>query len=187
MRVNVGVVGAMSLLLAACAGNQTAETDRSRVGEQQQTAETAKAEMKTPEGKTIGTLTVTADPGGGARIEGKLTGLPPGTRAFHIHETGSCEPPKFESAGGHFNPAGKKHGELNPDGKHAGDLGNIQVDQDGSVEIMRVAEAVTMGEGQNSLFKPGGTAVVVHAGADDLKTDPSGAAGGRIACGVVMR
>jgi Cu-Zn family superoxide dismutase len=114
-----------------------------------------------------------------------ISGLPPGEHAFHIHETGRCEPP-FDSAGGHFNPAGKKHGLLAPEGKHAGDLPNLHVPADGALKLEVLATEVMLAAGSaNSLLDSDGAALVVHRDADDYRTDPAGAAGPRIACGVI--
>lgn len=145
----------------------------------------AKAELKDATGKSVGTVTITETPHG-ALLHATLMGLPPGTHAFHIHTTGTCEPP-FTSAGGHFNPAAKQHGIANPQGMHAGDLPNIEVGADGKATFDAFAMGVTMGMGADGLFKTGGTAIVVHGGADDYKGDPAGNAGPRIACGVVTK
>jgi Cu-Zn family superoxide dismutase len=147
----------------------------------------ASAEMKNAKGEDLGTVRLVPMEGGhGVRVEGDLKNLPPGTRGFHIHMVGKCDPPDFKSAGGHFNPTNAKH-SMDTQGGHAGDLGNITVGQDGTVSINTVAHNVTLGEGPNSLFHEGGTSIMVHADADDLKSDPTGNAGGRIACGVVTR
>jgi superoxide dismutase, Cu-Zn family len=148
-------------------------------------AQKARAELKDADGKAVGaaTLEETRD---GVRITATFTGLPPGMRAFHIHEVGKCEPP-FESAGGHFNPTGKQHGKDNPQGPHAGDLPNIQVTPEGRAKIDTTAKGVSLGAGKNGLFDADGSALVVHEGADDYKSDPAGNAGKRIACGVIGR
>jgi superoxide dismutase, Cu-Zn family len=114
-----------------------------------------------------------------------IKGLPAGERAFHIHGVGKCEPP-FTSAGGHFNPGSKKHGIMAAEGHHAGDLPNLHVPAGGELIVEVLNAAVTLEKGKaNSLFGPQGTALVIHAGKDDYKTDPTGDAGGRIACGIV--
>jgi Cu-Zn family superoxide dismutase len=107
--------------------------------------------------------------------------------ALHIHVNAKCEPPDFMSAGGHFNPDMKKHGLDNPDGPHAGDMPNFTVAADGTAKGTTMDPRVTLGgRGANSVFTNGGTALMIHATADDMKTDPSGNAGARIACGTIM-
>jgi Cu-Zn family superoxide dismutase len=151
-------------------------------------AQTAKAELKTADGKSAGTATLEETPHG-VIVKAKLENLPPGTHAFHIHEAGKCEgADKFKSAGGHFNPAKHKHGIANAKGPHAGDLPNVVVPDSGQAEVEFFATGVTLKEkGKNSLFHEGGTALVVHAKGDDYKTDPTGEAGDRIACGVITK
>ncbi|NBJ70263.1 MULTISPECIES: superoxide dismutase family protein [Clostridia] len=122
----------------------------------------------------------------GVRI--KLTGgnFSPGKHGFHIHETGSCEGPDFSSAGEHFNPTNRSHGKKAPGGPHAGDLPNIEVANDGTVQADFLNEMVTLQpEKDHSLVKDGGTALVIHSDKDDYKTQPAGNAGERIACGVI--
>ncbi|EAZ86306.1 MULTISPECIES: superoxide dismutase family protein [Bacteria] len=116
-----------------------------------------------------------------------LSGLPPGTHGIHIHEVGKCEPPKFESAGAHFNPTKKEHGKLNPNGYHLGDLPNLEVGDDGNVDLNFLAEGLTLQKDQpNSLLDSDGSSIVIHESADDYKTDPAGNSGARIACGVIQ-
>jgi len=151
-----------------------------------QTAQSAHADIVSATGQKIGTATFTpAD--GGVRIDVDVSQLPPGTHGIHIHAVGKCEGPDFKTAGGHFNPAGKKHGKDNPDGAHNGDLLNLEIGADGHGTASLLDANVTLGDGPTSLFQPGGTAVVIHASADDYKTDPAGNSGARIACGVIQK
>ncbi|MEK3883388.1 superoxide dismutase family protein [Paenibacillus sp. PL2-23] len=113
-------------------------------------------------------------------------GLKPGAHGIHIHTEGKCEAPDFNSAGGHFNPHNKQHGFKNPQGFHSGDLPNIQVKQDGTVNAKLASEAVSLQPGKpNYLLKEGGTSLIIHEKPDDYATDPSGKSGARIACGVI--
>jgi superoxide dismutase, Cu-Zn family len=121
----------------------------------------------------------------GVSIAVSLKGLPPGQHAIHVHAVAKCDAPGFTSAGPHFNPATKQHGLENPNGHHAGDMPNITVGADGTLEKTITNTAVTLAAGPNSLFANGGTALVIHAKADDLKSDPAGNAGDRIACGTI--
>ena len=105
---------------------------------------------------------------------------------MHFHQTAKCEAP-FTSAGGHFNPEAKKHGLENPEGPHAGDMSNFTVAADGTAKATIVNKHVTLGAGANSVYANGGTALMIHAKGDDMKTDPSGNAGDRIACGLVVK
>ena len=148
-------------------------------------AETAHAELHNEQGQKVGEATLKQTPNG-VLVTVDLQALPAGEHAFHIHEVGKCEPP-FKSAGGHFNPTHKQHGMENAKGMHAGDLPNIYVPENGKLKFDVFATAVTLGEGENSLFDADGSALVIHAGADDYKTDPAGDAGARIACGVVTK
>ncbi|MEH6701951.1 superoxide dismutase family protein [Parasphingorhabdus sp.] len=113
-------------------------------------------------------------------------GMSPGPHGVHIHETGKCEGPDFKSAGGHWNPAGKAHGLDNPQGAHAGDFFNLDIGADGTGALEAMVPGATLKDGDKALLDADGAAFVVHEGADDLKTDPSGDSGGRIACGVFV-
>lgn len=146
----------------------------------------ATASLKGVDGSEHGTVTFTQTPAGVLLIA-ELTGLPPGEHGFHLHETGACEPP-FESAGGHYNPTEAEHGYKMVGGPHAGDMANIHVPDSGDLTIEVFNPSVTLEEGApETLFDEDGTAVVVHAGADDYESQPSGDAGDRIACGVVAK
>ena len=115
-----------------------------------------------------------------------MNGLPPGEHALHFHAVPRCEAP-FASASSHFNPTGKKHGMQNPEGPHAGDMNNFMVDANGTAKATIVNPNVAMGSEPNSIYTNSGTALMIHAGADDMKTDPAGQRGNRIACGVITK
>jgi len=148
-----------------------------------QSAQIAHAELKDKSGKAVGTadLTQTA---AGVLIRLDLKGVPTGEHAIHVHMVGKCEAP-FESAGAHFNPTNQKHGMMSGAG-HAGDMPNLHVPQSGDLMAEIVNANVTLEKGKpNSLFDSDGSSLVIHAQADDYKSDPAGNSGDRIACGVV--
>ena len=146
---------------------------------------TARATFVNAQGQPAGTATLTST-GDGVFVSAQLRSLPEGTHGMHVHQVGRCEPP-FESAGDHFNPANRQHGFLNPAGQHAGDLPNITVRSDGTAAADHHASDLTLSDGGNALLDGDGAALVIHAGVDDYRTDPSGNSGPRIACGVVTR
>jgi Cu-Zn family superoxide dismutase len=152
----------------------------------QQKRASAKAELKDRNGRPVGTV-VLIDTPHGVLLHIDASGLPPGEHGFHIHETGRCEPPDFKSAGGHFAPAGRKHGFYSKQGHHAGDMANLVVAEDGKAKAEIFVDRVQTAGGKSALLRPGGTAIVIHANPDDYQTDPAGDAGDRIACGVVER
>jgi Cu-Zn family superoxide dismutase len=135
------------------------------------------------QGQPVGSAVLT-DAEDGVRVNLNVRGLPAGTHGLHFHQNGTCDAPDFTTAGPHYNPAGKQHGTENPQGPHAGDLPNLTVGANGQGEIETVKEGVTLRRA-NPLLKQGGTALVIHAAADDYRTDPSGNSGARIACGVI--
>ena len=142
-------------------------------------AASAVAILRTPEGADVGRATAT-EVTGGLRVTLDVHDLPAGTHGAHVHTAGHCDAPDFMTAGGHWNPLGAKHGSMNPQGPHEGDLPNLLVGANGRGTIGIVLPGATMA----GLLDADGSAIVVHAKADDLMTDPSGNSGARIACGV---
>jgi len=148
-------------------------------------AQTAKAPLKDAAGKDVGAVDLVQTPNG-VLLKLSLKAVPAGEHAFHVHAVGKCEPP-FTTAGGHFNPGSRKHGMEAADGAHAGDMPNLHVPASGELVIEIANPAISLVKGQpNSVFDADGSAIVIHAKADDYKSDPAGNAGDRIACGVIV-
>ena len=148
----------------------------------------AVAHLRDTSGVNVGQVTLTQTPHG-TLLELDLHGFLVGTHAFHVHETGKCIPP-FTSAGGHFNPDNAGHGIMDDDGMHAGDMPNITVppaESDAALGDLSQEVLNTRLELNDQLFDDDGAAIVIHGGADDYRTNPAGAAGARIACGVIER
>ncbi len=165
--VRIHLVVASLVLLISAAGAQ---------------AQNISVNMQPTQGNTAkGTLTV-MPMGSGIHFRGTLSGLAPGKHGFHIHETGDCSAPDAASAGGHFNPDNKPHGAPDAPEHHAGDLGNITADASGNATVDMHVNGLTLASGANSVI---GKALIVHAAPDDLKTQPTGNAGARVACGVI--
>lgn len=166
-------LGGLTLALAAC-DNKKMETGTPVAG-----GAKAVAMLRTAAGMEVGRATAT-EVSGGLRFTVDAKGMPAGTHGAHIHTIGRCDAPTFETAGGHWNPTAMKHGSMNPQGPHEGDLPNLMIDTGGRGTIGATIPGATMA----GLLDTDGAAMVVHAGPDDLTTDPSGNSGGRIACGV---
>ncbi len=144
-----------------------------------------KVELKDGQGKSVGDV-ILWDQGPGVILELKLHDLAPGVHAVHFHQVPKCEGPDFKSAGGHFNPENRKHGFENPEGHHAGDMKNFTVLADRKASAHLDDKDATLKDGPHSLLT-NGAAIVIHAKADDYKTDPSGNSGDRVACGVITK
>ena len=166
------MVGLAAISLAAC-------RDDMETGMPTADGATATASLRTAQGAEAGRATAT-EVAGGLRFTLDATGLPPGTHGLHVHMVGRCDAPTFETAGSHWNPTQMKHGSMNPQGPHQGDLPNLVIDSSGRGTV----GATMPGARMANLMDADGAAMVVHAAADDLKTDPTGNSGGRIACGV---
>lgn len=145
----------------------------------------ATAELKNASGQVVGNAQFSQDAGGVVLIKASFSGVE-GAHGMHIHTTGKCDAPDFVSAGGHFNPTARKHGLLNPDGPHAGDLPEITVAAAGAGSLETTTNRISLTTGASSLFDADGSALVIHAGHDDQVTDPTGNSGARLACGVIV-
>ena len=166
----------VAALTGACAGGRSSASEAPLV---------AWAELKNVRGESVGSA-VFQEEGGRVRIVVQASGLTPGRHGIHVHASGRCELPAFQSAGGHFNPLGKKHGLENSEGAHGGDLPNLEADAGGRTEYVAVTDRLTLAPGPTSVFDADGSAVVVHAGADDQRSDPSGNSGDRVLCGPLV-
>lgn len=140
--------------------------------------------MNNASGVSIGEALLRGTPHG-VLLTLDLSNAPAGTHALHVHQVGRCERPDFESAGPHFNPDGRQHGILSPEGMHAGDLPNVNVPESGRIRMELLLESIELVRGRNGLFDADGSSLVLHTFADDYRTDPAGNSGSRIACGVI--
>jgi len=176
----------LGLALAACSNDAEApaaqdEPERAYMAADSAPA-TAQALLKTADGKDAGSVTATQEDGG-IRLAINATGMSAGEHGIHVHMTGKCDGPKFVSAGGHWNPMGAKHGLNNPQGQHSGDMPNLVVASDGSGRMDYLLDEAQL----DQMLDADGAALVIHAKADDQKTDPSGDSGDRLACGDFTR
>ena len=178
MRLGRLAVGGLAVIVAA------GVTASARM----QAPKEVKVKLTSSSGQDAGTVTFKTEKKG-VKMVIELKNLPFGDHAVHIHANAVCDAPDFKGAGGHFNPDMKKHGYENPDGHHNGDLPkNVSVGEDHTGGATFMLTTVSLDPAAaNSLFLNGGTAVVVHEKADDMKTDPTGNAGNRLACGVVKQ
>lgn len=169
----------LTLVVLACTAAACATASRSAAGRG-----AASAELRDAKGNVVGSAALT-EYRGGVRVSLESRGISPGSHGVHVHAVGACDTPDFKSAGDHFNPHGRRHGTENPQGPHAGDLPNLHVGSEGTGRLVATTALFTLTEDGASLFDADGSALVVHAGEDDLKTDPSGNSGDRIACGEI--
>jgi superoxide dismutase, Cu-Zn family len=175
MRISyfLAATGAAALFVAAAVSSAAAET-------------LANAQLKDGSGKAMGDVDLVQTPAG-VLIKLQLKGIAPGEHAFHVHAVGKCDAPSFESAGPHFNPTNHKHGMMAGEG-HAGDMPNLHVPQSGELSVEVFNPAISLDKGKpNSVFDNDGSSLVIHAKADDYKSDPAGNSGDRIACGVLQQ
>lgn len=164
--------------------DEEADTEEGTVQDGQEVT----VQLKDVEGSEVGTAVLTANEDGGVHVDMKVSNLPEGTHAFHIHEKAACEAPDFESAGGHYNPGDKDHGTKSENGPHAGDFENIEVGKDGTAHAEFDTDQVSLDENaDNTLFTAEGTSLVIHGGEDDYESQPAGDAGPRIACGTIEK
>lgn len=176
------LVAASTLTLAACNAEPAADIAAANdmAANTTAAAPAARAELALADGRPAGVATLKEE-NGGVRVSFMGQNLPLGPHAVHVHTTGQCEGPAFESAGGHWNPTAKQHGSENPQGPHLGDLPNMTASDNGTGNVLFTIPGTTIAQ----MMDADGAAFMVHADADDLVSDPAGNAGGRIACGVI--
>ncbi|WP_343346218.1 superoxide dismutase family protein [Sphingomicrobium sp. XHP0239] len=178
-------VAVLGLAVASCgdAPEEEVETDTA-VQDDMAAPEMQQAQLMDADGNSVGTVEY-RDDGTNLTLMVQASGLAEGPHAVHLHETGMCKGPEFQSAGGHWNPEGNQHGRDNPEGAHLGDLANMTVGADGMGQSNFIVEGVGVSSGRYSLSDSDGTALMIHAEADDYQTDPGGDAGSRVACAVL--
>ncbi|HEX6307065.1 MAG TPA: superoxide dismutase family protein [Longimicrobiales bacterium] len=178
--------------LAACErvedvpDTEVRDTMAAQLPAQEPSDEPIEVQLVDSSGTQVGVAHLSQD-GTGVEVHVRVSGLEPGTEhGLHFHENGVCEPPTFESAGDHFNPTSRQHGLDNPEGPHVGDMPNIRAGDGGIADTTFVKPNTMLRGDSTSLQRAGGLALIVHAGRDDQRTDPSGDSGARVACGVVQ-
>jgi Cu-Zn family superoxide dismutase len=183
MRTFLPATLATAVLMLAATGPATAHGAKHKA-----VAPLATVKIADPAGATIGTGKVLGAAAGSehVRLWLEVAGLTPGVHGIHLHAVGTCTAPDFKSAGGHLNPDMHMHGMLNPKGPHLGDLPNLTADASGKATTT-IELPITAATLDTTLFDTDGTALVIHAGPDDYKTDPAGNSGGRVACGVFVK
>lgn len=174
-----GLLLTASVALASCAAADAGGAPDLASGP----AQTARAELRAADGSARGTVQAVENRDG-LRLVINGENLPAGAHGVHVHMIGACNPPDFASAGAHWNPTGKQHGKNNPQGMHMGDLPNMLIGADGRGSLEISIPGARLTGGGEPMLDADGAALVVHAAADDMMTDPSGNSGGRIACGV---
>jgi Cu-Zn family superoxide dismutase len=172
-----------TLIVAGTAGCAPGEPPLASNAQGERVGTTAAADVRSVVGQTRATATAT-QVGDSIRVRVDAQGMPRGTYAAHVHTSGVCAPPDFNSAGPHWNPTGQQHGRNNPAGMHKGDLPNLAVGTNGRGSFEFTIPAASVAGGSMAMLDADGAALVIHSQADDYRTDPSGNAGARIACGV---
>lgn len=189
-RRTLAVSAVLALILAACSSStnntgRSSATPNAESFDESPTAIVATAGIVNKDGRVVGLATF-RETRLGTRIEVTVQDLPAGKHGAHIHAAGKCDPPEFTTAGGHFNPGGAKHGLAGAASAHAGDLPNLVVESNGKGTLLFYAPHLSLNKAaSNGLTFGPGTALVIHEGEDDGRTDPAGNSGARIACGIV--
>lgn len=189
---NLAIIAGMLFSFQACTNSPKQNQDQDHemtsdteivetIAQREAAVDKAICVLHPTEGNDVtGTVTFTQD-GKNVKIVADLEGLTPGKHGFHIHQLGDCSAPDGTSAGGHYNPENVEHGGPNDAMRHVGDLGNIEASEDGTAHLEMTDSMVKL-NGEHSVI---GRAIIVHAGEDDLTSQPTGAAGARVACGVI--
>ncbi len=184
----IAVVGALVLLAGCARKEESAAPEPEPMAEVEEmevevAPPVAVAQLMPKIGMDVtGTVTFT-ETDAGVEVVADVARVEPGPHGLHLHEIGDCTAEDFTSAGGHFNPTDAPHGAPTDLERHAGDFGNIEIGEDGTGQLKLVTDMLTVADGPDTVV---GRAVILHESADDLVSQPTGAAGGRIACGVVM-